>query len=131
MESVPQNAGAAHGPGPSGCISKTYKRYKSHTQAVLTWVAAQHGSIQFASIRDYVVAAEELKEAHPSLRMPQDMLEHLDNAIKLRRDCAAYYEARSLPEFTSTHGSPYGDIENQGHRHFIGVLERIGHTFSP
>lgn len=119
MESVPQNAGAAHGPGPSEFISKTYRRYKSHTQAVLTWLADNGGSIQFASIRDYVAAAEELKEAQPALGMPQDMLEHLDNAISLRRDCAAYYEERSLPEFT------------QGHRHFIGALEKIKRIYSP
>ena len=131
MESIPQNASAAHGSGPSGFISKTYIRYKSHTQAFLTWLAGQRGSIQFASIRDYVVAAEELKEAHPSFRMPQDMLEHLEEAIRLRRDCAEYYEARSLPQFTSTHGSSSGVITSQGHRHVITEFERMKHVLSP
>ena len=131
MDSVPQNAGAAHGPEPPEFISKTYVLYKSHTRAFLAWLAGQGVSIQFRSVRDYILIAQELKEAQPSLRMPQDILEHLQDAISLRRDCAAYYEARSLPEFSSTHGNPSEDIERQGHWHFITVLERIERILLP
>lgn len=131
MDPVSQSADAAHAPEPSGFVSETYCRYKLHTEAFLTWLVGQVGSNRFASTQDYVIAAEGLRATDPLLRVPQGVLKHLQDAIRLRRECTAYYEARSLPGITSTHGSRSGDIESQGHRHFTGVLEQVKLILSP
>ena len=151
MESYPLGVGAAHAPGPSGFVSETYKRYKPRTEAFLTWLANAAGHAaskqcrkkkgfdydqgrfkQFASTHDYILAGEQLKMAKPSLQVPGDIVQHLQDAISLRRDCTAYYEARGIPAFTiSKNGGISEDVGSQGHRYVTNILEKLKNILSP
>jgi hypothetical protein len=58
-------------------------------------------------------------------RIPRSILSTLRDVIHARKCCAAWYRAHQAEETKST------DVHNEGHRHFISVLEEVYETLKP
>ncbi|EME82467.1 uncharacterized protein MYCFIDRAFT_88405 [Pseudocercospora fijiensis CIRAD86] len=128
--------------------NNTYKSYKAGTTKVTTWLvdnalrckaevdlpstsppaAAKAGKPKYIiAVNQYKPMAEAISAStDPKIRVPRAILSLLRDVITLRKRAAQFFK-----KITATRRRPADEIKNEGHQHFISILEDVLRTLSP
>lgn len=115
----------------------TYQRYKTGEHIFIRWLiesARKCGDISHllpkssqdlgastihVSTKNLLCLVEVMLKAEMGLEVPKDIMLLITDVIRLRKEQATFYLLSSSSQDAAT------TTKNDGHRHFIGVLERI------